>query len=123
MRVLWRILIALAIPGILILSVARFVTLPWYVAWEYARPGFPPDRYGMSSVERLRLARTSIMFLNRPAGSVSLAELKFSDGSLAYNERELRHMDDVKAVYVLLTRIALLALAIAVIAGILLYRD
>ena len=67
----------------------------------------------MSDAERLRLARASIRFLNIQRGSGLLNDLTFDDGTIAYNAREISHMDDVKLVYDRLTSIALFAAAIA----------
>jgi integral membrane protein (TIGR01906 family) len=44
------------------------------------------------------------------------------DGSLAFDERELDHMRDVKEVYNYLTLVAVLALAVGISAGVVLYR-
>ncbi len=122
MHVLWRILIILAVPVILVVLMARVVTLPWFPVWEYSRPGFPPDIYGMASEERLNLARLCIDYLNLPPGMVSLASARFFDGSVAFNERELEHMWDVKLVYDWLTVGALLLFVVAAVAGWLLIR-
>ena len=117
MRVLLRILLVLAVPIVLSMGVVRLVTLPWYPAWEYGRSGFPEDPLGMPPDERLRLARACVAFLNLPPGTVELGDLRFSDGSVAFNGREISHMDDVKRVYDRLTAIALFAFVIACVAG------
>jgi integral membrane protein (TIGR01906 family) len=94
-----RWLIVIVVPLVLIMTAVRFFTLPWYPAWEYSRPNFPMDPLGMSDVERLRLAKECIRFLNSPYDSDILAELRYQDGSPVFNARELEHMDDVKIVY------------------------
>ena len=113
MRFILRWLIALAMPIVLVMTVVRLFTLPWYPAWEYAKPGFSKDPLGMSDTERLRLARESIRFLNVQRGSGLLDDLTFSDGTAAFNTREISHMDDVKLVYDRMTVVALFALVIA----------
>ena len=113
MRYIFRWLITLAVPIVLVMTVVRLFTLPWYPAWEYAKPGFPEDPWGMSDADRLRLARVSIRFLNVQRGSGLLDDLTFDDGAIAYNDREISHMDDVKLVYDRLTSAALFAAAIA----------
>ncbi len=125
MRLLLRIVITLAVPIVLTMLVVRVVTLPWYPAWEYRRAGFPPDPLGMSREDRLQLARLCIHFLNLPRGSGLLEDLRLPDGSLAFNARELSHMEDVKKVYDQLTRVALLALVLAAasVAVLLHHRD
>lgn len=113
MRVLLRLLVIVAIPVVLTITVVRLVTLPWYPAWEYRKANFPPDPLGMATPDRLQLARLSIHFLNLPRGSGLLDDLRLPDGALAFNARELQHMDDVKVVYDRLT----LAAALLLVAG------
>lgn len=117
MRVLLRLLIILAVPIVLTMTMVRLLTLPWYPAWEYSRSNFPEDPFGMPTAERLRLAQATIRFLNIPGPTPILEDLTFSDGTPAYVERELDHMDDVKTVYNGLTLLALVLLVAAVGAG------
>ncbi|HOU11687.1 MAG TPA: TIGR01906 family membrane protein [Anaerolineae bacterium] len=123
MRVALRLFIVVAVPLVLVMGVVRLLTLPWYPAWEYAKPGFPEDPLAMAPEERLRLARASIAFLNMPRGVASLDNLRFADGTAAFNAREIGHMDDVKLVYDRLTAAALIALVIAAVAAWLLLRQ
>ena len=113
-RIVLRVLIAVAVPLTLVIGMARLLTLPWYPTWEYAKAGFPPDPLGMATEERLRLARASITFLNKPRGVGRLDDLRFADGTVAFNAREISHMDDVKLVYDQLTAAALIAFVVAV---------
>jgi len=99
-------LIILSVPVVLTMALVRLLTFPWYPAWEYGRAGFPDDLYGLSQEDRLRLAQASIRFLNIPGPTTLLRDLELSDGTPAYNERELDHMDDVKRVYSGLTLVA-----------------
>lgn len=112
MRCLLRWILVLAVPVVLVMGVVRGVTMPWYPAWEYRQPGFPPDPGGMARAERLRLARASIAYLNAPGPprDAMLAPLTLPDGSPAFNAREIRHMADVKRVYNGLTLAAGVAL-------------
>lgn len=116
MRVVLRWLIAVAVPVVLVMMVVRLTTLPWYPAWEYAKPGFPTDPLDMAGKDRLRLAQEAIDFLNMPRGAVRLDESRFTDGTAAFNAREVGHMDDVKLVYDRLTAGALIVLVIALAA-------
>jgi integral membrane protein (TIGR01906 family) len=122
MRPLLRLLIVIAVPVILIVGAVRILTGPWFPVWEYRRPGFPDDAYGLEREERLRLAKASIAFLNLPRDLDRLRVLRLPDGDRAYNERELSHMDDVKQVYDRITLAALVALVVALVSGWLLYR-
>ncbi len=112
-----RLLITLAIPLVLTMSVVRLVTRPWFPALEYRRPDFPADPLGMPTDERLRLARAAVRYLAWPRSAADLAALTLPDGRPAFNSRELRHMADVKRVYDALTDAALLALLLALIAA------
>jgi len=122
-RIVLRVLIAVAVPLTLVMGMVRLLTLPWYPAWEYAKPGFPDDPLGMAPEERLRLARASIAFLNAPRGVGRLDDLRFADGTVAFNAREIDHMDDVKLVYDQLTTAALIVLFVAVVAAYVLIRQ
>ncbi len=117
MRIALRVCFSLAVPFLLIMIAVRAVTLPWYPAWEYRQADFPPDPLGMSDADRLALAQTCIDFLNLPGGGVGLRPARLPDGSPAFNERELQHMDDVKSVYDRLTVFAAALLLGIVLAG------
>lgn len=115
-------LVAIAVPIVLTMALVRGLTLPWYAAWQYGRTGFPPDPYGLSRAARLRLAAGTIRFLNIPGETDILERLTLPDGTPAYNDRELQHMDDVKAVYNGLTGAALGLLALGAVSGWVLVR-
>ncbi len=91
------VLITLALP-VLVLAVAlRVATAPWLVRWEYHKPDFPPDPYGLTTEERVRLAEVCVEYLVTGVGIELLADLEL-EGRPAFNERELAHMVDVKRV-------------------------
>ncbi len=94
-----RWLLALALPILLLAANLRLVTGHWFVEWEYRRPGFPSDPFGLSLEERLRLARVCQDFLASNADISLLAQLDLPNGDPAFNSPELRHMADVQAVY------------------------
>ncbi|MCC6222079.1 MAG: DUF1461 domain-containing protein [Thermoleophilia bacterium] len=105
-------LVALALPALLLGNGLWVLANGWYVHAAYARPGFPDDRHGLTESERTELAIVglrSIQPLNRDGVGV-LREARLPDGSLAFGEREIAHMADVRG---LVGRI-LLAHAIAV---------
>ena len=108
MRPILRLLIVISLPIVLTMLVVRLVTLPWYPAWEYSKRDFPPDPLGMEREDRLGLARLAIHFLNLPRGSHLLDDLRLPNGNIAFNEREISHMDDVKLVYDRLTGLVVL---------------
>jgi integral membrane protein (TIGR01906 family) len=94
-----RWLLALTLPILLLALNLRLVTGHWFVRWEYRRAGFPSDPFGLPTTERIRLAKICQDFLASNADISLLADLELADGELAFNQRELRHMSDVQAVY------------------------
>jgi integral membrane protein (TIGR01906 family) len=91
-------LVALAVPAVLLGNGLWLLTNDWYVHAEYARPGFPEDRYGLSKAERTELALVgldSIQPLNGDGVEV-LREARLPDGAAAFTEREIAHMADVR---------------------------
>ncbi|WP_376789765.1 TIGR01906 family membrane protein [Thermoflexus sp.] len=88
-------LIVLSLPAVLLLLNVRLLMSDWFIRLEYGRPDFPPDFYGMSPEERLELALTGLRSVTQPPGASILREIRFADGRPAFNEREIRHMQDV----------------------------
>lgn len=89
-------LVALLVPVALLLSATRLLMTPAFVHLEYRTPGFPEDPYGLTLEERLRYAPLALDYLLNDEGIEFLADLQFEDGEPLFNERELRHMRDVK---------------------------
>ena len=110
--------VALAVPAVLLGNGLWLLVNDWYVHAEYARPGFPDDRFGFTAAERTRLALVgldSIHPFNRDGVDV-LREARLPAGGPAFNEREIVHMQDVRGLVgkVLLAHaIALLAILVA----------
>jgi integral membrane protein (TIGR01906 family) len=65
---------------------------------EYRLPGFPDDSYGFTFDERLHWANISKQYVLNRDDINFLADQKLNDGTPLYNQRELRHMYDVKVV-------------------------
>jgi integral membrane protein (TIGR01906 family) len=104
-----RWLLVLTMPLVLLAANLRLVTGHWFVRWEYRRAGFPPDPFGLSTAERIRLAEVCQDYLASNADISLLADLELDDGQPAFNQRELRHMADVQAVYQGLTIAGIIA--------------
>jgi integral membrane protein (TIGR01906 family) len=119
-RSLWprlvQVLLVLALPMFLLVADLRVVTGKWFVRWEYGKAGFPPDPFGLSVAERTRLAEVCVDYLATNAPLSLLADLRFPDGEPAFNQRELRHMADVQAVYSRMT-IAGIVAAVVLVGG------
>ena len=93
-----RWLITLSVPVVLVLAAVRVLLTPIYINVEYRLPYFPDDPYGFTFDERLQWANLSRKYLVNSAGIEFLEDLQFEDGAPFYNQRELRHMLDVKNV-------------------------
>ncbi len=88
--------IQLLMPVVLVLTNVRLLMTRAFIRIEYAMPGFPADPYGFSAEDRLHWAPIALDYLLNDAGTEFLADLRFENGEPVYNDRELRHMDDVK---------------------------
>jgi integral membrane protein (TIGR01906 family) len=93
-----RTLIIICLPVALVLTNVRLIMSSIYLNYEYNKPGFPPDAYGFTQADRLRYAPIALAYLFNAEGIEFLGEQTFPDGTPQYNERELRHMADVKVV-------------------------
>jgi integral membrane protein (TIGR01906 family) len=91
-----RTVLAVALPVALLLTNVRLLGTDVLLRAEYRRAGFPPDPYGLSLDDRIRWAAVARDYLLNDAGIEFLGDLRFADGAPVYNERELRHMEDVK---------------------------
>jgi integral membrane protein (TIGR01906 family) len=102
-RVLYRVL-QFIFPVLILLSSVRLVlyTAEVWVGIEYRMPGFPEDRYGFSLEDRIYWSSIDIDYLLSDVGIQYFDEFTLDDGSPMHNDRELRHMQDVK---VLLTAV------------------
>jgi integral membrane protein (TIGR01906 family) len=90
--------ITLAVPVVLVLISVRLVMSPMFLGYEYNRPDFPVDAYGITREERLTYGPLAIDYLLSDAGIEVLASQTFADGTLLYTPLELQHMEDVKVV-------------------------
>ncbi len=112
--------VAVVTPGILIVNGLRVSAHDWIVTVEYGREGFPADRYGLARDDRTALALTGLAAI-RPGteGVELLRRATLPDGSPAFTEREVAHMDDVRSVFARLLRAQLVAvvLVLALTAG------
>jgi integral membrane protein (TIGR01906 family) len=110
--------IVVLVPIVLVLGAVRLLLTPAFIQIEYRMPNFPEDSYGFSREERLHWAEIARQYLLNRAGIEFLGDLTFEDGSPLYNQRELRHMLDVKIVVKAAMGVLYASLALLVIAGI-----
>jgi integral membrane protein (TIGR01906 family) len=80
----------------LVLTAVRMLLAPAFLPFEYSMPGFPPDPYGFTKADRLYWSGIALDYLLNNEGIDFLGNLRFEDGAVVYNERELQHMVDVK---------------------------
>jgi len=111
------VLITVLVPFILLLTATRLLLTPLFIQIEYRLPNFPQDLFNMQQSERLRFAPLALDYLLNDAGISFLAEQAFEDGSPLYNERELRHMEDVKELTQISLKIWAAGLALFVALG------
>ncbi len=97
LRKIWILLIALTIPFLLVVTSIRLVANPWFINFEYNRPGFPLDPYGFTTEQRIPLALAGLYSVTpEGAGMVLLEQAKLPNGEPAFNAREIKHMQDVR---------------------------
>jgi integral membrane protein (TIGR01906 family) len=102
--------IALTIPFLLVVASIRMVANPWFIQFEYGRPGFPADAYGFTLDQRTPLALAGLYsVVPEGAGLSELEQAQLPNGEPAFNAREIKHMQDVR---VLMARVFPLALII-----------
>jgi hypothetical protein len=90
--------IQVTIPILLILGTVRLilVTANIWIPLEYRMPGFPDDPYGFSLEDRLKWSEIDVEYLLNDAGIEYFDSYRLETGDPMHNDRELRHMRDVK---------------------------
>ena len=119
-KVKW--LIAICLPFFLGFTNIILIANPVFLRWEYLKPTFPPDRYGLSSGQRVELATVAVEFLNSwepPEKAIHLLTEQTLEGKPLYKQRELDHMVDTK-VRTDLIRLAAIGTGVIVVGGTLL---
>lgn len=115
--------IALATPPALVVSSLWVLAHDWFVRFEYGRPGFPADAYGLAREQRTALALTGLRSIQPgTAGVELLRRARLPDGTPAFNARELRHMEDVRRLFGQALRAELAVLVVLVVLAALLAR-
>jgi len=111
-------LVAVLVPIALIGLGLRVLLSPLFLQIEYNMPYFPPDEFGFTKEDRLKWAPYALDYLINDEDISYLGDLTFEDGTPLYNERELRHMDDVKLVTQSALRVWYVSLAILLLLGV-----
>ncbi len=89
-----QVVIILALPVFLVLTNVRLLMSESYLRYEYGKASFP-EQMRFAVEERMEFARASVDYLITGADIEVLRDLTDEFGPI-YNERELRHMEDVK---------------------------
>jgi integral membrane protein (TIGR01906 family) len=117
------VVIAVVVPPTLIANALRVLATDTFVRYELGRDGFPADRYGFTDEEREELALLGLRSIQAGSeGIVLLERATLPDGSPAFDERELDHMADVRALFVPLQRGGLVVMLAVGILGLALAR-
>lgn len=97
-RPLLSALVALTVLPLVAIGALRVVAQPWIVHFEVDHGRLPADRYGFTDGDRRRLGLLGLEAITPGgAGVAVLREARLEDGSPAFGSRELRHMEDVRA--------------------------
>jgi integral membrane protein (TIGR01906 family) len=110
--------VTILVPVALILTSVRILMTPVFVEIEYRTPNFPRDPFGFTQEDRLHWAQLARLYLLNDSDISYLAEMRFSDGSPLYNQRELGHMVDVKNVVKAALSVWYLSLAVLIGLGV-----
>lgn len=67
----------------------------WFIDYEYSKPNFPDDRWGLSDKVRKKLAKLGLKAVLTKEGLKEFKEAKFPNGRKAFRKKEVKHMEDV----------------------------
>jgi len=93
-----RLIVLVLTPLVTLMIAVRLLITPAFVQFEYRLPNFPDDHYGFTIEERLRWSKPSVNYLVNKENISFLSSLVFDSGQPIFNDQELSHMEDVKAV-------------------------
>lgn len=91
-------IITILLPPILLMMAIRLMISPTFARVEYQMPQFPEDPFGFTFEDRLRWSEPAIEYLVSTEDITFLSKLEFDNGEQVLNDRDLSHMQDVKAV-------------------------
>ena len=107
------------VPPTLVANALGVLATETFVRYELGREDFPADRYGLTDGQREDLALLGLRAIEPGSEGVDLLErATLPDGSPAFDERELAHMEDVRTLFVPIQRGRLVVvLVVAVLAA------
>ncbi len=89
-------LVVLLSPFVFFGIPTRIAFNEWFIDWEYSKADFPKDRYGLPDDYRKYLAKLGLRAVLSEKGMEEFKRATLPDGRLAFNHREIKHMEDVK---------------------------
>ncbi len=116
---LLKLLISFLLPLVLVVASVRLLVTDEYLAFAYGKTDFPPDPFGFDQAQRLTYASANFEYVREGQPIEALASQRLDNAPL-YNERELKHMQDVQNVYQSVWRLWQIALALIFVAGVVL---
>jgi integral membrane protein (TIGR01906 family) len=93
-----KLFIIVLIPILIIITAVHLLATDQYLAFEYSKASFPPDRFGFTQQQRFDLASSDIHYVRAHLPGNALSEQTLN-GAPVYNPREVSHMSDVRAVF------------------------
>ena len=91
-------LIVLLLPLMLVMGSVRLLVTDEYLAFDYGKADFSADPFGFDRAQRLALASANFHYVREGQSIATLADQRLG-GAPLYNDRELKHMQDVQNVY------------------------
>lgn len=89
--------LVVAFPLVVVGNALILLLVPWMADVQYAIPGFPDDPLGLTGADRARLAEDGIRSIwPIGEGTARLETALLPDGTSAFTEREISHMEDVR---------------------------
>ena len=117
-----QVVLAILAPLVILIAVIRLIASPAFLWFEYHRPGFAADQFGMDTEQRMTYGTYGLDYLFNFAPPNYLGDLSFANGNALFSETEVSHMADVKQVMLITTLAGLIAAVACVVLMILLYR-
>lgn len=117
-----QVVLAILAPITILIGIIRLIASPVFLWFEYHRPGFPADQYGMDTEQRMTYGSYGLDYLFNFAPPSYLGELTFANGNPVFAQAEVGHMADVKQVMLITMVAGLVGAVICLVLIIMLYR-
>lgn len=117
-----QVVLAILAPITILIGIIRLIASPVFLWFEYHRPGFPADQYGMDTEQRMTYGSYGLDYLFNFAPPSYLGELTFANGNPVFAQAEVGHMADVKQVMLSTMAAGLVGAVICLVLIIMLYR-